>query len=429
MKTFSSYGVAMALLIGFVIISCSDDDEASIVPPEVVSISPSEGPKTTIVIVNGSNFSSAVAENEVTFNGKPAIITAATATQLTVSVPAAADSGPIIVKTKGQAATNQPLFKFQWLVNTVAGSSMGYIDGLAAKFNSPSGIAADAAGNTYVTDFGNNVIRKITPAGEVSTVAGSDAGYFDGPAKTAKFFFPNGSAVDQQGNIYISEEGTSRIRKISPAGAVTTFAGSGTFSFGDGAGTAAHFYQPSGIAVDLQGNVFVADQFNHKIRKITPSGVVTTLAGSTSGSADGTGSAAQFYRPTGVVADGKGNVFVADLFNHKIRKITATGIVTTIAGSTPGFADGPAATAKFAFPAGLALDKQGNLYVADSENHRIRKITPAGEVTTFAGTGVQGINDGTAAGSQFSIPREIDVDAEGNVYVVDAASHRVRKID
>src|SRR5687768_2517232 len=174
MKTFSSYGVAMALLIGSVVISCSDDDDASVVLPEVMSLSPSEGPKTTIVIVNGSNFSSAIAENEVTFNGKPAIITAASATQLTVSVPAAADSGPVIVKTKGQAATNQPLFKFQWLVNTVAGSTMGYIDGLAAKFNSPSGIAADAAGNSYITDFGNNVIRKITRSGEVSTVAGSD---------------------------------------------------------------------------------------------------------------------------------------------------------------------------------------------------------------------------------------------------------------
>ncbi len=430
MQKYLSVNLLLGVVISIVIVlaSCSDDDETKIVLPEVISINPTEGPKTTVVTISGSNFSTSLTENEVTFNGKEATVTAATATQLTVTVPPAAGSGPIVVKTKGQSATSQPDFKFQWLVSTLAGSIAGYIDGPAAKFNSPSGIAADASGNTYVTDFGNHVIRKINASGLVITLAGSVAGIADGPPATAKFYFPNGSAVDEQGNVYVSEEGTARIRKITPTGDVSTFAG-GTIGNADGIGTTAQFQNPSGITLDEQGNIYVADQYNHRIRKITPAGIVTTLAGSTQGSADGTGSAAQFYRPTGVVADAQGNVFVADPFNHKIRKITSAGVVTTIAGSTYGITNGTGTAAKFAFPAGLALDKDGNLYVADSENHAIRKITPEGVVTTFAGTGVQGTDDGLAGTSKFSFPREVDIDEDGNFYVVEAGSHRIRRID
>jgi sugar lactone lactonase YvrE len=233
-----------------------------------------------------------------------------------------------------------------------------------------------------------------------------------GSGHRQKFYYPNGSAIDKLGNIYISEEGAARIRKITPLGEVSTLAGN-NYGNADGIGMSAQFMNPSGIAIDKQGNLYVADQMNHRIRKITPAGIVTTLAGSTQGYADGTGSGAQFYRPVGVVVDAQGNVFVGDLFNHKIRKITPSGSVTTIAGSTYGFADGTGPSAKFAFPAGLALDKEGNLYVADTENQRIRKITPAGIVSTFAGTGTNGTNDGVADVSQFSGPREVDVDAAG----------------
>jgi sugar lactone lactonase YvrE len=432
MKTFRSLitlqaAIILILFSAFIITSCSDDD-TSAVKPEVLSVSPTSGTKTTVVTINGKNFSSSLTENEVTFNGKPATITAATSTQLTVTVPASADSGPVIVTTKGSSATNQPVFTFHWLVNTLAGTSQGYVDGFAAKFNAPSGIAADAQGNLIITDFGNSVIRKITPAGLVSTYAGSTAGLENGPVSTARFYWPNGSAVDKDGNVFISEEATCLVRKITALGIVSTLAG-GDPGFADGAGASAKFRNPSGIAIDTLGNVYVADQFNHRIRKITPGGVVSTFAGGAQGSKDGTGTEAQFFRPVGLVVDANGNVFVGDLFNHRIRKITPSGVVTTIAGSSGGFADGSGTAAQFAFPAGLALDKQGNLYVADTENQRIRKITPLGVVSTFAGIGTQGTADGLASTAQFFLPREIDIDADGNVYIVEAGGHRVRKID
>ncbi|HYI76614.1 MAG TPA: IPT/TIG domain-containing protein [Chryseolinea sp.] len=432
MKTISSFTSApvvfMISICAFFIMSCSDDNESNTAPPEVTGISPMEGPKTTLVTISGTNFSATLSENIVTINEKAATVTAASATQLTVMIPKAADSGPIVVKTRGQVASNQPAFTYHWTVVTLAGSDQGYLDGSPAKFNSPSGIAADSLGNTYITDFGNHVIRKTTPAGVVSTVAGSTLGVADGIATAAMFYYPNGSAVDKLGNIYISEEGACRVRKITPLGEVSTFAGD-IIGNADGIGMSAQFKQPSGIAIDKQDNLYVADQLNHRIRKITPAGIVTTLAGSTQGYADGAGTGAQFYRPTGVVVDAQGNVFVADLFNHKIRKISSSGSVTTIAGSAYGFAEGNASTAKFAYPAGLALDKTGNLYVADSENHRIRKITPAGVVSTFAGSGTAGANDGIADVAQFFAPREVDVDAAGSIYVVDAGSHKIRRID
>jgi sugar lactone lactonase YvrE len=433
MKNFFSLIVRSFRTIIFIslwtVMSCSDDDNNADIPPEVASISPAVGPKTTVVTITGTNFSSALADNEVTFNGKLATITAATSTQLTVAVPPAAGSGPVVVTTKGKPAVQQPEFTFHWMVSTLSGTTQGYVDGAAAKYYTPSGVSADSDGNVYITDFMNHLIRKVNGDGMAITLAGSVPGVDDGPLATAKFWYPNGCAVDNQGNVYISEEAPPRVRKITKAGEVTTVAGDLTIGYNEGTGTAAKFKSPSGIAVDDLGNLYVADQHNHAIRKITPAGVVTTLAGGIQGNADGTGTAAQFFRPTGVVADKQGNVFVADLFNHRIRKITAAGVVTTIAGSSAGYEDGSGATAKFSYPAGLALDKEGNLYVADSENHRIRKITQAGVVTTFAGNTTQGVSDGLATAAQFYVPREIDIDAAGNVYIADAGNNRIRKID
>jgi sugar lactone lactonase YvrE len=319
-------------------------------------------------------------------------------------------------------------------VSTFAGSgSADFADGTgtAAEFNYPTGVALDASGNIYVADADNNSIRKITPEGVVTTLAGSGtAGFADGTGTAAQFNFPYGVAVDGSGNVYVADLENHRIRKISPAGVVITLAGSGTAGFAEGTGSAAQFNYPGGIAVDDMGNVFVGDFDNHSIRKITPSGEVTTLAGSGfSGFSDGTGSAAEFSGPAGLSLDASGNVFVADLLNHSIRKITPIGEVTTLAGNGyDGFEDGTGSEAEFSHPDGVSVDASGNVFVADNSNHSIRKITPSGVVTTVAGNGYSGDEDGPLSSAEFDNPIGIAVDASGNIFVGDSDNNSIRKI-
>lgn len=317
-------------------------------------------------------------------------------------------------------------------VNTLAGSSQGFLDGTGstAKFDHPIGLATDSFGNIYVADTWNHKIRKITPAGVVITLAGSIQGFADGPGVAAKFNYPQGVATDASDNIYVADSGNNKIRKITPSGVVSTLAGSDLQGFADGTVASAQFNQPIGVATDALGNVYVADQFNHKIRKISQTGVVTTLAGSMQGFADGTGTAAQFNNPIGIATDISGNVYVGDILNYKIRKITPAGIVSTLAGSTQGFTDGIGAVAQFYYPFGIATDAYGNVYVADNNNNKIRKISPTGVVTTLAGS-TPGFADGTGGTAQFSNPIGVATDTQGNIYIsnfADFGNHNIRKI-
>jgi gliding motility-associated-like protein len=310
-----------------------------------------------------------------------------------------------------------------------AGSANGI--GTAASFNEPFGVATDVKGNIYVADHLNNLIRKITPDGTVSTLAGSGAtGFADGAGAAATFNNPTGVAVDVSGNVYVADVSNNLIRKITPGGVVTTLAGSRLNGSANGMGAAASFSNPSGIAVDVAGNVYVADLSNNLIRKITPGGVVTTLAGSgLSGSADGTGTAASFSQPYGLVTDGTGNVYVADWGNNLIRKITPAGVVTTIAGSgQAGSADGIGAAASFFRPFGITIDQSGNLYVADTNNELIREITPGGLVTTVAGNGMKGATNGVGNQTSFYQPTGIVADGAGDVYVADEFNDLIREI-
>jgi len=316
----------------------------------------------------------------------------------------------------------------------VSGSSDG--TGAAALFYSPNDLAVDVAGNVYVADSWNSTIRKITPAGVVATLAGT-AGVTvaaDGTCQTATFSYPNGVAVDSAGTLYVAETGSGVIRRITPSCVVTTFAGTPSVSGStDGVGAAASFGIPFSVKVDSAGNLYVGDPGNNTIRKITPAAAVSTLAGTAgqNGSADGAGAAARFFNPYGVAADSAGNVYAADEVNGTIRKITPAGVVSTVAGTARvwGSADGTGAAAQFDSPHSVALDSAGNVYVADTANSTIRKVTSAGVVTTLAGTaGESGTADGAGPAARFHYPRGVAVDGAGNVYVADTDNSSIRKI-
>ena len=346
-------------------------------------------------------------------------------------------SGTLYVADRGNSTIRK--ISPHEVVSTLAGipGGSGSADGvgIAARFYLPNGAVADAAGNVYVADEGNNTIRKITAAGKVSTLAGLAwaPGSADGWGHHARFDHPEGLAVDAAGNVYVADEANDTIRKITPAGVVSTLAGSpGAIGSDDGQGSAARFYFPASVAVDTLGYVYVADSGNNTIRKITPDGTVSTLAGAAGvwGSANGTGSAAQFGGPYGVAVDAVGNVYVADQGNNTIRKITAGGVVTTLAGTAGvwGIQDGTGPAAQFEAPAGVAVDSAGNVYTIDFYGHTVRKITAGGVVTTIGGlAGVHGTTDGVGTAARFSFPGGIGVDSAGNLYVADYENHVIRK--
>ncbi|MCO5951129.1 gliding motility-associated C-terminal domain-containing protein [Mucilaginibacter flavidus] len=310
-------------------------------------------------------------------------------------------------------------------------SGVTTLAGAGANFNRPEGLTVDNNGNVYVADEANSLIKKITPGGIVTTFAGSGvASFADGTGTGAFFHNPADVVVDAAGNLYVADANNHRIRKITAAGVVTTIAGDGTVGHADGTGTAATFRLPSGIAIDAAGNLYVADSGNSLIRKINALGVVTTLAGSgATGNANGTGAAASFNGPIGIAVDAAGNVFVADSYNNLIRKITTAGVVTTLAGSgAQGDADGTGTAASFKDPIGMRIDADGNLYVADAQNNKIRKITPAGVVTTVAGKLTLGATDGDTGTATFNTPFGLGIDVDGNLYIGDTNNNLIRKI-
>jgi sugar lactone lactonase YvrE len=299
---------------------------------------------------------------------------------------------------------------------------------------SPSCIAVDGSGNLYVGDSSLNTIQQISPTGVVSLVAGSSGsgGSTDGTGASALFNQPGGIVINSSGVLFVADTGNSTIRKIAPGGVVTTFAGSAANkSYQDGTGTSAWFNSPVGIAVDAFGNLFVADSKNTVIRKITPTAAVTTFAGA-AGVIGSTDSPARFNAPFGLAVDfSTSNVYVGDSSNNTIRKITSFGITSTLAGLplTTGSADGTGNVARFNLPDGEATDTAGNVYIADTASSTIRKMTPGGTVTTIAGqAGVQGLTDGTGTGSLFNQPEALTVDTAGNIYVADTGNAAIRKI-
>jgi sugar lactone lactonase YvrE len=322
------------------------------------------------------------------------------------------------------------------VVTTFAGANVsGNLAVATATLNAPEGVAVDGAGNVYVVCFAGYVV-KITPSLVVSTLAGNNlsgaGGLEDGIGAAAWFFEPTGVTVDANGNLYVADTGNRAVRKITPNGTVTTLAGkSVAYGLANGSGGGPTSVYSTGITSDSAGNIYVADTVNVEIRKITPDGTVSTWAGSSDlfGNTNGAAAAATFNEPYGIVADNAGNLYVNDAGNSSIRKITQTGAVNTLAGIPADYVPFNSFSAAYTNLKGIAVDSTGNVYVADMYG-AIDKVTPAGAVTAFAGvaTGVCGNADGTGTAAVFCWPTGIAVDKSDNVYVVDLGNSAIRKI-
>ena len=338
---------------------------------------------------------------------------------------------------KVTTAMSKNRYRYQVTINNqITTSTAGVVTVGTAFLLLPVGVQVDAAGNLYVSDAAGQTVRKISSDFKISTLAGNalSQGSTDGVAAAAKFNEPTGLVLNADNSLLLADTSNAALRQISTVGTVTTFAGtSGSKGSTDATGTAARFSAPVGLTRDGSGNYYVADQTNHTIRKISASGVVTTLAGTAgqSGSVDGTGAAARFNLPTGITCNAQGDLYVSDLGSHLIRKVTTAGVVTTLAGQAgvSGSTDGSGTAARFFKPAGLAIDSAGNVYVADMGNSTLRKISASGVVSTLAGLPtIDGLMDGTGSNAWFAEPQGLTLDSAGNIYVADTANAVLRKV-
>ena len=331
------------------------------------------------------------------------------------------------------------------IITTVAGNgSPGYSgDGgsaAAAQLSNIIGVAVDASGNLYIADSGNNRIRKVAPNGSIATAAGngfSGSRGDGGQASIAQLASPSGVVLDFAGNLYIADSNNQRVRKVSTSGIITSVAGNGARGYsGDGPAATAPLNKPFGMAVDLGGNLYLADAFNYRIRKITTGGGIVSIAGNGSRGYSvngGPAASAQLDQPRGLAMDAAGNLYIADGNNCRIRMIATNGIITTVAGNgTPGYSgdNGPATSAQLAYQLSVAVSAAGEIYIADSFNHRIRKVAANGIITTIAGNGFPGYSGdgGPAASAQINNINGVAVDAAGNLYISDYGNYRIRKI-
>ncbi len=315
----------------------------------------------------------------------------------------------------------------------------------AAELSAPNGIAIDTSGNIYFVDNGNNRIRKVSTNGHITTIAGNGTASFSGDGGQATAAEINtatwmgaGLAVDNSGNIYFSDNGNDRIRMINTSGTISTFAGNGSFGYsGDGAqATAAELNIPEGIARNASGNLYIGDDQSSRGRKISSGGVITTFAGSGTAGYSGDNSqatAAELYHPWGIAVDGSGNTYIADQVNCCIRKVNAGGVITTVAGTgVNGYSGdgGNATAAELSNPGSMAIDGIGNIYFADVGNSRVRKIAANGTITTIAGNGSSGYSGdgGSATAAELTQPWGIAIDKSGNLYVSDYGNNTIRKL-
>jgi uncharacterized protein (TIGR03437 family) len=382
------------------------------------------GTAQATVIVNGTQL--AVGSNSITasYSGDATHSASAASATVTVTQSTPTASGYTIGTVAG---------------NGIAGSTGDNGLAASAELNGPDGVAMDSAGNLFIADYYNNKVRKVTPAGTITTVAGTGddgSGGDLGPAISARLSHPSGVAVDNAGNLFIADYMNNRIRKVTPGGTISTVAGNGTEGYnGDSIpATSAELWLPIGVAVDSAGNLFIAELTGYRIRKVTPAGTISTVAGNGSpGYNDGPATSAGLNFPTGVAVDGAGNIFIADRGNNFIRKVTPAGMMSRVAGNgNQGFSGdgGPATSAALSYPSGVAVDAAGDLFIADAGNNLIRKVTPDGTISTVAGnrTSSSGGDGGPATSAGISSPPGVIVDNAGNLFIADFGNNKIRKL-
>ena len=401
----------------------------------ITSLQPTHGPYNAIDTIIGKGFDQIPAFDSILINGKKLNILSRTSGQIIVQIPSLAGTGNVDVWYQGKMIAG-PVFTYDSLlmVTTIAGNSTeGEVNGhgLDARFWFPVGIVVDHFGNIYVSDMGGSCIRKIDTALNVTTLAGPaapEAGYADGTGSAARFSSPSGLCIDQNGFLYVADQSNYRVRKVSPAGVVTTFAGVASDGIPDheafnGDAATATFDNPHDVACDKDGNIYVADVLNNKIRKITPAGMVSDFAGGDFyhfGLQDGQGSSALFYYPSNIAADNQGNLFTIDDGSHLLRTIRPDGTVRTLLGPTaPGLNNGYDVFSATA----LATDKYGNLFFAISDG--IIKMTPEGQIIRYANGGI-GETDGPAQVATYRAITGIAVNDAGTLFIAD--NNRIRKI-
>jgi len=390
-----------------------------------LSVSPGAGqiPASLTALINSVSLTRGTYQGDITIQA-PGATPSSSMISVTLTVTAASGQGGIITTVAG---------------NGVNGFSGDGGPATSAEFNLPEGVAVDASGNLFIADFGNNRIREVSASGIITTVAGNGSQGFSGDgglATSASLNQPTDVAVDASGNLFIADDYNNRIRKVSASGIVTTVAGNGAQGFsGDGGpATSAELYYPNGVAVDASGNLFIAEGGNDRIRKVSASGIITTVAGNGTYGFSGDGgpaTSASLYVPIDVAVDASENLFIADFDNLRIRKVSASGIITTVVGNgTQGFSGdgGPATSAELYHPTGAVVDVSGNLFIADTYNNRIRKVSASGIITTVAGDGIQGFSGdgGPATSAELNQPGRLAVDVSGNLFIPDG--NRIREV-
>lgn len=437
MTNFTTCSFAcLSLICGFYFFSsCSKKDKPGPVDNSpkitIVSLSADSGVYNTSIAITGTGFINDITRDKVFFNGKEAIVTSASATKIIALVPLSAGTGKVTVKVDASAEVSGPVFNYKqsWIVSTLAGSGAeGFADGTgaAATFHSPIGITIDGNGNLFVSEEGNHAIRKITADGKVTTIAGNGSpGAKNGNGKDASFQNPAGITVDKNNILYVADYANNLIRKIDASANVTTLAGTGAFGFDNGSGTKATFKGPVDIAINSLGELYIVDFVNEAIRKIAKDGTVSTLSSSLIPGVDDHSHG--FHFPSGLTIDKSDNVYIIDQSAYMVKKITPSGTISAFAGNgLSGVINANGSNAGFYAPYKLTIDKNGNFYVTDG--YQIRKIDKDINVTVFAGLPTGGSNNGAALISGFNGPIGIVTDKDGNLYVADAKNNQIRKI-